>query len=1040
MGSKDISGDTLFDKFENLLQHMGIVIELDDGTGTETDEYYNRGSVYGHGNGYSGTVTVDHSYYPQREGTTIQPTPRRRASFNSMYDVGDDPTQRSMANRPSSRSSLSRLETGKPDFPEPRPRPSPGRPVVDIKQPNSPDRTQLIAQFLDVGRRLISRFDSLKPNRDAAGDETQASIGAQAKSAVHKDRSERMAGASRRRPRKSLSSSSSGEDDDDNDVGDDESISFHGDEAVPYEKPDVPPEMLYRPSLSDLLRDASTFNMYRERGIKRRLLTQWLKKAIQRRQGSVNMEIVAVNRDRSTLLRQAFETWRGIIQDKRQTARTERFFKHLEQRAGRARDLFLVTKAFTHWAQVTSEEVARTSAARRRILSIKYFNAWREITAVNELKAQRFALRKPFNTWRKRIQQIKENETTAAASHDKDLKNGVYWQWFWGFCDRRAPQWYEYRLKRRSLLCWLRSFRTNRERDHEIEVRNKRLAIGSAWQTWTQRSKAIAGAEQEAVSLQRHKLLKDMFGEWKIQACLAPAAYHVSDMVNKRVVRSAFMQWVRRAQMAKQAKEMDRHRIMRNSWTAWNDQLRCQALSSRIDERLKMETMYKWILAERFSLMQRIRDQRIKRDTFSTFVASIRGTYSRLLHHADIHEEYRSEELLRSKFNSWRGRLALQRQREYAAFQFYAPRLQQESLVAWRSKQQNVARLEARSHDARFYFLATRTIKQWHTATVQSAKRRRQEAYAWFRRKVKMKMATRALQSWQAWAGHVADLDRQAYEFHRSRSLNIASGLFGIWYDKASKRVQDCYEAEMHYARQAAYAQLMRWTELYLENRDLEQQAAGYYRVHVLGQANASLRKLSLRVFQINSSFETADSLRDRSLKKHTRGMFRHWVDKARTKIEERDSFAPLVTPARPGRSFDGTTGTRPGRSVFDPWYPVETPFKMSEFVTQSQGPGPSLGPGPSASPLATPNYMSSPSKRAARARVLAQASTTPATPLYTPFAGRVLRAEGLAARSASTRRRNGRGSALGTSVRFVDEEPTSPSEGKRSGNRRISS
>ncbi|EYE92323.1 Sfi1 family protein [Aspergillus ruber CBS 135680] len=1032
MGSKGIKGDTLFDKFENLLQHMGIVIELGDET--ETNEYYNQSSVYG---GHSGTVTVDYNngYYPQRDEDTAQPARRRRASFNSMYDVGDDPTQRSIANRPSSRSSLSRLEVGKPVFLESTPRPSPKRPAADIRQHDSPNRTQLIAQFLDVGRRLISRFDSLKPARDNAGDETQVNVGAQAKSAVHKDRSERL---SRRQSRKSLSSSSSSEDDnDDDDRGDDESISFHGDESGPIEKPDVPPEMLYRPSLSDLLRDASTFNMYRERGIKRRLLTQWLKKAIQKRQGSANMEIVAVNRDRSTLLRQAFEQWRGIIQDKRQAVRTERFYEHLEQRAGRARDLFLVTKAFTHWAQVTSEEVARTSAARRRILSIKYFKAWREITAVNELKAQRFAMRKPFSTWRKRIQQIKENETTAAASHDRDLKNGVYWQWFWGFCDRRAPQWYEYRLKRRSLLCWLRSFRTNRERNHEIEIRNRRLAIGSAWQTLTQRSKTVAGAEQEAVSMQRHKLLTETFGEWKIQTCLAPAAYRVSHMVDKRVLRSAFTQWVQRAQMGKQAREMDRQRIMRNSWTEWNDQLRCQALSARIDERLKMETMYKWILAERFSLMQRIRDQRIKRDTFSTFVASIRGTYSRLLHHADIHEDYRSEELLRSKFSIWRDRLALQRQREYAAFEFYAPRLQQESVVAWRSKQQNVARLEARSKDARFYFLATKTIKQWHTATIQSAKRRRQESYAWFRRKVKMKIATRALDNWQSWAGHIAVLERQAFEFHRNKSLSIASGLFGLWHDQASKRVQDCHEAEMHYARQAAYGQLMRWTELYLKNRDLELQATDMYRVHILGQANASLRKLSLRIFQINSSSETADSLRERNTRKHGRGMFRHWIDKTRTKLEERDSFAPLVTPAKPGRSFDGTTG-RSGRSLFDPWYSVETPFRLSEFATQSQGPD--LGPGPSASPLATPNYMASPSKRAARARVLAQTSTTPATPLYTPFAGRVLRAEGMAAKSASNRRRNGRGSALGTSVRFVDEEPTSPSEGKRSGNRRTTS
>lgn len=1019
MGSKDISGDTLFDKFENLLQHMGIVIELGDDD-SQTQGYYGPGST----DGFSGVV--DRERIP-REQNSIQQTPRRRASFNSMYDVGDDPTQRSLINRPSSRSSLSRLEIGKPDFHESSP--TPRRSGTDNRHPASPNRTQLIAQFVDVGRRLLSRFDVSKANEDDNGDETQASIGVQAKSAVNRDRSERVAGAKRRRSQESLISSGSDETDDDHDDNDD-SISFH-DDGVSYQKQDLPAEMLYRPSLSDLLRDASTFNMYRQRAINRRILTQWMKRAAQLQQSRQSMEAVSANRDRFTLIRQAFETWRSIIRDKRQTARTERFFKHLEQRAGRARDLFLVTKAFTHWAQVTSDEVARTSAARQHVISVKYFNAWREITAVNELKSQRFTLRRPFNTWRKKVHQIRETEATAAVCHEKDLMNGVYWQWFWSFCDRRAPQWYDNRLKRRSLLSWLRKFRTNRERNHELEVRNKQLAVTTAWQAWSQRSKALANAEQEAATMQRQRLLKEMFGEWKIKSCFAPPAFRVSDKVDKRLLRTTFEQWTLRLQMAKKAREMDRYRIMQNSFTMWNDHLRCQALSARINERLKMETMYKWILAERFRLMQRIRDQRIKRDTFSTFVASIRGTYSQLLHNADVHEDYRNEELLRSKFSLWRERLMLQREREYVAFEFYAPRLQQESLVAWRSKRQNVLKLDERANDARFYFLATRTIKQWKNAAEQSTKRRRQETYAQIRRKVKINLAAKAIGRWKAWAGEVAQLEYQAVQFRRRKLLKISFELLGRWHYQASQRVQDCFGAEMYYARQAAYAQLMNWAEMSFKNRDLELQADGMRHAHVLGQAHAQLRKLSLRVFQLNSSWDTADSMRERTTRKHARGMLRNWIEQTSIKLEERDSFAPLVTP---GRNFDGASSSRPDPAVFDPWYSTETPFKINDFVAQSQGPSVT-------SPLATPNYMASPSKRAARAKTLAQqGSTTPATPLHTPFAGRLLRAGALGNQSASTRRRNGRGSAMGNSVRFADEEPASPSEGRRSGGRRVGS
>ncbi|KAF9886291.1 hypothetical protein FE257_011550 [Aspergillus nanangensis] len=1008
MGTKKVVGDSLFEKFETLLEQMGIVIEFgeDEGTGNYTDSM----------------PSIDGRLRNRFEASTHQEdtshtTRRRRASFNSMYDVGDDPTQRSLVNRPSSRSSMSRLEIGKPEFPHRQPSPKPASTPGNAERF---DRTQLIAQFLDVGRRLMDRMNSLDPQQ--RHDDQPTSNGVQARSAVDRDRSERIAEASRSRKARSRSSKASDED------MEESSIPSSHDENESIEGPRIPLEMLYRPSLSDLLRDASTFNMYRQRAINRRILTQWLKKAIQARQSHQHMGVVAVNRDRLTLLRQAFQSWLTIIQEKRREAQTERFFKHLEERAGRARDLYLVTKAFTHWAQVASDEVAKTSAARRHVLSVKYFNAWREITAVNELKAQRFALRRPFNIWKKKARQVKELEGKSTSFHAKKLAHDAYWKWFWALCERRAPQWYDYCTKRRALLCWLRKFRTNREYIQEINMRNKQFALGSALHMLSQRSKAIAIDEQEAVSLQRQRLLGRTFDEWKIQSRLAPVAAHVSSMVDKRILQTSYLQWVKRDQMLKQAREFDRRRLLHNSWTSWNDLLRCQALSARIEERLKMESMYKWILAERYRLMQRIREQRISREVFTKFVTNVRRTYSRLLDNAEVHEEHQNKEILRSRLSWWRDQVALQRQREYIAFEFYTPRLLQESLVAWRSKGQHLVKMDAWARNAQFYFAATKSMKRWHTATLESTKRRRQEAYAKTRRMVKVNIASKALAAWHSQASHIADLELRAIEFSRERLLDISAEIFVRWQGKASKQVHDGYEADIYYYRQVAYKQLIRLAEALVACQTQEQEADRIYHSHMLGQANSQLRKLSLRVFQIQSSVETSDAMRERNLRRHSRSMFRHWADKARLSLEARDSPGPLVSPAR---NFDGASAHKGGPSIFDTWDPqIETPFKDNNFSEDPQPRG--------TTPLATPNYMTSPSKRAARARALAQVSTTPATPLQTPFASRLLRAGIIAPRTGSSRRvTTGRGSSMGTSVRFVDEEPESPSEGRRSGNRR---
>ncbi|KAJ5082384.1 Sfi1 spindle body [Penicillium argentinense] len=1022
MGSKDVHGPTLFDKFENALQQLGIVIEL----GEEGSTGFNETLETGHHSVDSAySQTGEHgdngarAEVPQVNGAAT--TPRRRASFNTTIDIGEDITQRSFVERPSSRSSMSRLQTGKPDFAAPKLSP---RPKAQPNINKSPDRTELISQFLEVGQRLISRLDSAR-NKKTEKQEAPLANGVAARSAVHNDRSTRLTAVSKRQRSPSMSSADSSESDQSR------SAASQTTEHDSFEKPEAPPELLYRPQLSDLLRDASTFNMYRLRPLCRRILSQWFKGTFQARHIRQQREVVAVNHDRSTLLRQAFEPWRGIIQDKRHTARTERFFKHLDERASRARDLYLMTKAFTHWAQLTSEEVARTSAARRHILSVKYFNAWREITAVNELKAQRFALQKPFNMWRKKITDLKAAEDHAVAIHNNNIRYASYWQWFWCFCDRRAPEWYDHRLKRRSLLYWLRNFRTNRERDHEIAAHNRRSALSSVFQAWSQRSKTITLAHQQAESIDHHHALRENFVEWKIQSQLAPAASQVCDMVDTRILRIALTQWISKARMAHQAEEMDQLRLQRNTWTSWNDTLRCLALQARIDERLKMETIYKWILMERFQLMRRIRERRIKRQIFSRFVTNTRDTYTRLLFHAETHEDHRAEDLVKSKFAIWRDQLAVQRERDYAAFEFYVPRLAQESLMAWKSKHEQIVKMEGWASDAEFYFLMKRSMKRWHQATLDSSKRRRKEAYAMVRRKIKVNMASKALTSWSSETRVIMDMEQQAENVNRSKLLRMASDIFSRWHGQMIKRFSDYREADMHYFGQIAFHQLIQMSEEFVIRREMEDQADSVYRSHMLRQAGASLRKLSLRIFQMRSTVETADAMRERNLRKHSRNHFRHWVDEARIKLEARDSAGPALTPAR-FSSFEG--GSRPGSALFDPWYqnPSETPFKMSEFTTVSQEPV-------SASPLATPSYMSSPSKRAARARALAQISTTPATPLHTPFASRLLRASNPAAQTTSSLRpRTGRRSSMGTSVRFVDEElPESPTDGRRSANRR---
>lgn len=1008
MGTKGLRGQSLYDKFEELLRQMGIVLEVDD---TEYESNQDRGQHSSHSAAADRQRSeVPDRHMPRTEDTT-QRTRRRRASFNSMYDVGDDATQRS-AYRPSSRSSMSRLQVGKPEFPETE-KPS-RRNSLPRERAESPNRNQLLAQFLEMGRRLMGGLDPLKEtvsNQEKTPVNGEAIRPAPPPGTVNGRRSSSSARASHVH---TSSSSSTGSEE-----------SFNIDDRAPTENEDYVNEMAYRPSLSDLLRDASTFNMYRRRALARQILIQWFEKAVRLQQSHRDMEALAANKDRMTLLHQAFHLWRAGLQQKRQTVHTERFFKHLEKRAARARDLYLMTKAFTHWAQLTSDERSRASAARRHILSIKYFNAWREITAVNELKAQRFALKRILNTWKKKLQQIRSGEATAEAVYTANLKRRYYRGWVLDFYYRRpAPDWYDYRLKRRSLICWLRALRTQRERDQEIDHRNRHGLLQCAFQTWMQRTRTLVSAQKEADAKHRKKILSSDLEEWRAQARLSSAAVRVSDMTDRRIVQTAFSHWILRVKALQQAKEVDRLRVMRNAWTAWNDRLRCQALSARIEERLKMEAIYKWVLAERFRLAQRIREQRIVREAFAMFILNARAISNQLMHREKQYRLHSDQELLRSKFAHWREQLALQRQREYIASEFYAPRIQQEALAIWTSKHEHVKKLERWAQDARFYFLTTKSIKQWHAATVNLSKKRRQEAYAKVRRKIKINLASSALACLRAKAEHLAKMEQQATQMRRGKLLRIASELIKRWQQKAAKITQDCHDADVYYHRQLAYHMLTRWIENSKKYRALEEQAVGLDLLHVSGLAAAQLRKLSLRLFQLRSTMETADAMHERILRKHFKNMLRHWAEKTRLQREARGVPGPTVSNINGPILTEGQEPKTPGPGMMPESEPT---LNFSELM--------SLPDGQQTTPIATPGYLSSPSKRAARARMLAQnVSTTPATPLYTPFASRLRAA--ITTEKTTSSRHPSRRSSLGTMVRFVDEEPESPTESRRSARR----
>ncbi len=951
LGGKREEGQSLYQSFEGLLAELGFQIEfVADGEGVQ-EITKNLNAEYGDRSGDNGQFGDD----------SVSRRRPRRASLNSMYDAEDEST-RAIRQRDTSRASMSRLEISQSA-------------VLDTR-PSTRATTRRTEKT--GANALSSRSPAVQTRRGrlTAEEFAQGSLHSQrmhAATSFQGDRQENVQPtltASGRNDRVYAVSQV-----------DDLSLSAIGREssiiqasAAPHDP--QPPYLLtenerfYNPSKTQLLRDAHDFHNYRIRSVARDAVDKWCFAAFQARDQHEHMERLAAAHDKEILLRQAFEHWRLRLHAKKQAAETERFFNRLERRATKARDLFLLTKAFSHWAQCAREEVLRTSDARQHVLSTKYFRAWREITVMNQLKMRRQGLTKFFGVWMQRYFQILRDEINADLKRHESVSRNAYWHWFWVFCERRAPEWRAGRLKRKYLFQWVAIFRSDVRLNQQVVLRSMNSTRKNILLPWVEKSRVIISSQREAHTFNEQKRAAFTFQAWKRTARYAPFARQVSNMVDWRVAGETFSTFVARYRFEKQAEFVNRLRIMRTAWTQWNDRLRWQSLAHRIDDRYLLESLYKWVIAERYTLLQRLSVERLKRFTFyklkqyCTLRQAVRESGRQIV------EETQRKSRLRLLVRHWYSQLGSHDQDEQIAFEFRAPKVAQDTLQLWSQASEHVRDLNGMAKHANFYFFTRKCYKRWQSATIDSKRQKRRNAYVQVRRRSKMSLVARVLGQWRDIYAQNQDLQQQAGLVGQTRLLQIGTDLFDRWKLQSDLRRGQDYQAIQHYERRVLERHLYTWIERLEDQARLEETAELNDEMRVKNTAFGWFNKLRLKIIELKGREANAENLRAWYEKRHFRNILRNWHDQAAGKLDrpqQHTTFSSRINRVRLQAEADDRDG--PTRRAED-W----TDFDIGEWI-------PALEAQSSSAPL--PGYLSTPSKRAARAKALVRVSTTPAG---TPF------------------------------------------------------
>ena len=950
LGGKREEGQSLYESFESLLAELGFQIEfVADGEGMQ-EITKNLGAAYGYENEASGQMG-------DFKGSRQRP---RRASFNSVYDAEDESTR--IIRRDTSRASMSRLENSQSAILDTRPSTRATTRRTEKTYVNS-SFSKLPAVQTRRGRLKAEEFAKRSvqsqrahepapsqgdPQRNIRPAYTASNTNAKAQEASLVDHISMIASDNEDRITQASANP------------------YHS--QAPYLLGQN--ERFYNPSKTQLLRDAHEFHNYRIRSVARDAVDKWCFAAFQAKDQHQHMERLAAAHDKEILLRQAFEHWRLRLHARKQAAETDRFFNRLERRATKARDLFLLAKAFSHWAQCTQEEVLRTSDARQHVLSTKYFRAWREITVINQLKMRRQGLRKFFGAWKQKYLATLTDAMKAELRRHESLSKNAYWHWFWVFCERRAPEWRATRLKRKYLFSCVTTFRSNIRLNQQVALQSLHVSRKRILLPWLEKARTAISALRAADAFNERKQAAHVMQAWRKAAQYAPLARQVSNMVDWRVAGETFSIFITRYRFEKQAESVNRLRIMRIAWTQWNDRLRWQSLSHRIDDRLLLESLYKWVIAERYSLLHRLSEERLKQlmlnklKNYCTLRQTERESVSQIV------EEAQRKRREQSFIRQWYSRLGSRLEDERIAFEFRAPKVAQDALQLWTRGAAHVRDLNSMAEHANFYFFARKCYKRWQSATVCSKRQKRRSAYIQVRRRSKMKLAAGVLWQWRTLSAQKQSLQQQAGLADLNRLLQMGTNLFDRWRDQSGLRRAQDYQATQNYERRLLERHLYTWMERLEDQARLQETAELNNEMRVKNTAFGWFNKLRLKIIELKGREANAENLRAWYEKRKFRNMLRHWHDQTPRKLDRprQDTTSSSRTKkARPQAEADERDG--PMRRAED-W----TDFNISDWI-------PALEAQSSSTPL--PGYLSTPSKRAARAKALVKISTTPAG---TPF------------------------------------------------------
>ncbi|KAK3068950.1 hypothetical protein LTR53_013088 [Teratosphaeriaceae sp. CCFEE 6253] len=721
------------------------------------------------------------------------------------------------------------------------------------------------------------------------------------------------------------------------------------------------PTLLLQPSQTQLEQNAEAFASTSAIRIARTCVHVWHAQTLLLLQARKQALAIATNHDRRTLLKQSLDAWRSTLSTHKQARAAELLHDRQDSLASARHREGLLRKAFTHWAQSTTDQHIAVRLAHSHILRMKYFHRWRAFAVDNALRARSILLRKYLGVWRERLARRQLWEEQAAARFEEARVKQCWKAWFWKFCARRVEGWRQDCVKRRALEAWrgrLSALAARQDSAQEICARHRAHHTVA---TLSIRLRERLNSQQVARQHRDRCLAGACFRTLTIHARLEPLARTLTLKITLDLERKAFRIWHLHLTLSRQASAVDRQRILQTAWTNWNDTLRCWALGQRIDERIVVEALYRWVLAERGRLLQRRVEGRMLRQVIAVWRARLANATRTVEDAEHIFAQRQQRRRVFAAMTKIHLAVRVRDDARRAGVEFASLRTLPAALATLAAKFREVQQLQKWASDARFYTLSTRTLAMWKEKTGRVQQERKREAYAHVRARIKIRIVGSCLAQWRERAASLRTMDQEAERRAEDRIARRGEQGFARWRDRSvlvRRMVKQTAQVDRAKLLGAAFSALLTRTTSIVE---LDERAEIFrHWTRDLAVLATALKRLQWAVFTAARRSETADALWVRNRDAHVRNMLRHWAGVIITRREARQQ----AIDAERGRDEE-------------PESPSLRPASRAASRSRSQARAgfpsspPTAGLGAGGAGTTTPSYMRTPSRsrRAGRFR-----------------------------------------------------------------------